>query len=205
MRTQIVAGALLLGLGVGLFVLQRPTQAVPDRERKPVDLAGVERLVFFAVLEGLYTDGVTNEDVDIILGVDAKTKRPNMEKNFVYTCPLCHPAYDACVLYRGRQPFYGKKSGGDTFGAALPSAIAKKLSSSKDEERHQAIQGLIDTWVRRRLDDMRLTKDEREEWTQKIAEGRDKGMAALKARAAADAKSSCPICEGAFGACKKQQ
>ena len=34
---------------------------------------------------------------------------------------------------------------------------------------------------------------------------RDKGMAALKARAAADAKSTCPICEGAFGACKKQQ
>jgi hypothetical protein len=202
MRTRIVAGSLIFSLAVGLFLLQRPTQAVPDRERKPIDMAAVERLVFFAVLEGLYTDGVTNEDVDTILGVDPKTKQQNMEANFVYTCPLCHPAFDACQQYRARRPFYGRKDSKDTFGKGLASEAERKLHSPKPDERRQAIQELIDTWVRRRLDDMRLTKGELEEWKQKIAEGREKGMAALKARPGDDPKSTCPICEGALGACK---
>jgi hypothetical protein len=53
--------------------------------------------VFHAVLEGLYTDGVSNEVVDKIL-------KPDLLANFVHQCPLCHPAYQAFLLYRDRQP-----------------------------------------------------------------------------------------------------
>src|SRR5688572_9755879 len=51
------------------------------------------QLVFFAVLEGLYRDGVTNSDVDLIIP-PGDGGRPRFDNEiFVYACPLCHPAF----------------------------------------------------------------------------------------------------------------
>src|SRR5688572_10638658 len=62
------------------------------------------QLIFFAVLEGLYRDGVINGDVDLIIPPGEGGKPAFDQETFVYACPLCHPAFEAFRLYRQRQP-----------------------------------------------------------------------------------------------------
>jgi hypothetical protein len=162
------------------------------------------QLVFFAVLEGLYTDGVTNEVVDRILAVDPTTGQPRMEEHFVYACPLCHPAFEAFRLYRLRSPFSGLKAGGDTFGTGLDARVVSQLMSEKQADRLAAVQALIDTWVRRRIDSLRLTKEERADLSKRLEERRQEGMAQLKA-GQSDRYAGwkgCAVCDGAAGACR---
>ena len=52
------------------------------------------RLVFFAVLQGLYEDGVSDEVVNSIVPPDKKG-REKMRHSFVLDCPLCQPTYEA--------------------------------------------------------------------------------------------------------------
>ncbi len=185
------------------------TLAAEEGERKFVD-SGVwientaSQTVFFAVLEGLYTDGVTNEVVDCILSPDPKSGEPRYNEHFVYACPLCHPAYEAFRLYRARPTFYGLKGEPDTFPGRFPAEVVMKLHSDRIEDRLPAIQTLIEGWVRRYLDKMRLTPEEREQVTAHMKLGRDRGMKMLETNRekgfSFNAKT-CAICEGSFGAC----
>jgi hypothetical protein len=153
-------------------------------------------MVFFAVLEGLYTDGVENETVDLII------PSGRFQDHFVDCCPLCQPAYEAFRLYRSRERFIGFKEPPDTFGKGLDAMVVGKLRSSKKTERLEAIQGLVSTWVRRRLDSMRLSEEERTAWSQRVEERRQQGMARLQleqAKGQSDAKG-CAICDGSAAA-----
>lgn len=140
----------------------------------------VSQLVFFAVLEGLYRDGVTDSDVDLIIPPGDGDKPRFESEVFVYACPLCHPAFEAFRLYRQRDQIFGLKGKLDTFGTGLDEAIRMRLRSSNADERRQAIEGLISRWVSQRLEMMRLTKAEREEITGEIEKGRKQGMSGLK-------------------------
>src|SRR5262249_38066228 len=62
------------------------------------------RLVFFAVLQGLYEDGVSDEVVNSIVPPDKKG-REKMRHSFVLQCPLCQPAYEAFCVYQSRPRF----------------------------------------------------------------------------------------------------
>jgi len=164
------------------------------------------QLVFFAVLEGLYRDGVTNGDVDLIIP-RGEGGGPKFNKEiFVYACPLCHPAFEAFRLYRQRERIFGLKAKVDTFGAGLDEAVRKRLRSQNADERRQAVEGLISRWVSQRLEMMRLTKAERAEITLEIEKGRKQGMGGLKqaieAGEASQSRTNCAICDGSFGACK---
>lgn len=179
----------------------------PREKPRIIDPGSCTQLVFFAVLEGLYEDGVSTDDVERILAVDPRTKQPRLEEHFVYSCPLCMPAFDAMVLYRSRPNFYGRKDSADTFGPGLEPAIKKKLDSAQKADQLEAVQTLVNRWVGRRLDSMRLTKDEREQWTAVIEEGRQKGMAFLQAVQAGNRNEylgwkGCAICDGSAGACQ---
>ena len=156
----------------------------------------VRRLIFFAVLEGLYTDGVSNETVDLII--------PNgsYDLHFVYGCPLCGPAYDAFKLYRKREPFYSLKMPTDTFGKGLDWEINRKLWSPDRNVRFEAIQGLIQKWVTRKLESMNISDEEFTEISQRIEEGRKQGMMLLNKVVNSPDRTKCPICDGAAGACK---
>jgi hypothetical protein len=88
------------------------------------------RFVFFAVLEGCYTDGLIEWDMDLII-----PKHPNghrdMLANFVLSCPLCAPAADAFKLYAERnylsiQP--SKAARHKTFGRGLDKAVKAELA-----------------------------------------------------------------------------
>ncbi len=166
------------------------------------------QLVFFAVLEGLYRDGVKNDDVDVIVP-PGQHGRPKFDNdNFVYACPLCHPAYEAFCLYSQRQEFYGLKLPVDAFGKGLDPAISARLHNQNVDERRKAIQELINRWVSQRLEMMRQTDAEREAITREMEQGRKQGMGSLKRLVqvgqAIQARTNCPICDGSFGACTRR-
>ena len=72
------------------------------------------QFVFFAVLEGLYRDGVQNEVVDAIIGLAPK-QGEQVKTHFVFRCELCHATYEAFKAYRQRPMFMNAK-GASTFG-----------------------------------------------------------------------------------------
>jgi len=164
------------------------------------------RQIFYAVLEGLFEDGVSDEDVDRILMIDPKTKAP---MHFVYGCPLCNPALDALRVYRVRGPWH-YKAAGNTFGRGLDAQTRASLASDAMADRFGAVQGLIQRWVKARMKLMRLTKDERAQWTHAIADMSKKGNAMLsELRRSGRAgelgtMKACPICSGAEGACQAE-
>ena len=160
----------------------------------------VSQLIFFAVLEGLYRNGVSNEDVDLIIPPGKNGKGNFDPEHFVYACPLCHPVFEAFRLYRQREVFYGFKGRVPTFGSGLDAALTAGLHRPDAAQRRRAIEGLISRWVTARLDMMRLSKRERETITREMEQGRKQGMGSLKT--GTSTRTNCPICDASFGACK---
>lgn len=191
---------------LGVLSVRGDTRKPRERPRV-IDPAYCPQLVFFAVLEGLYEDGVSTEDVNRVLAVDPRTNQAHFSEHFVDACPLCVPAFDAFVLYRSRPRFYQRKDSADTFGPGLDPISVKKLHSNMKADQLEAIQTMVNRWVIRRLESMRLTKDEREQWTAVIEEGRRKGMGQLQQAQAAKQNEypgwkGCAICDGAAAACR---
>ncbi len=167
------------------------------------------RMIFYAVLEGCYEDGLTNEDIDIIIPKNERGGR-KMNANFVHTCPLCQPAFDAFSLYASREKFDGQKvTKYNTFGPGLDDETKKQLRA-EPKKRRKAIQGLISRWVEKRADLLRLTKEERSDLQGALKEMKEKGDEALSKFQKYDPGTfffesykdweGCPICEGAVGA-----
>ena len=178
-----------------------------DEVEKPTPLGekDLQQLIFHSVLEGLYSDGVGNDDVDIILRRDPEQGYVH----FIYGCPICMPAIDALLVYRGRAKFYARKKESDTFGDGLDKFTRERLRSREDKERLDAINGMVTRWVERRMKMMRLEPGERKAWEELVAQGRKKGMEALRSmqkvnQAGAHQKlSNCAICEAAYGAARR--
>lgn len=119
------------------------------------------QLVFFAVLEGLYTDGVPDEVVDLIVPPKAE-REAGVQRCFVFRCPLCHAAYEAFVLYQNRQGFNGSNEKRSTFGTGFDKSLAEALKSDKPQERVFAMGRLIRPWIEKRMNMQNLDKKESE-------------------------------------------
>lgn len=164
--TLVVRLSLLL-LGIGLA--ETDAGESPDSTRQ---------FMFMAVLEGLYVDGVSNETIDLIIPAKA-----GFREHFIYGCPMCMPTYDAMVLYRSRDGFYGMKppeSPPDTFGPGLSDEIKTQLASSNKETRLMAIESLVRRWVDRRIDLMNLDEVKQAHLLAVLEEGSMKGGEALE-------------------------
>ena len=149
------------------------------------------QMIFFAVLEGLYSDGVPNEVVDLII------PKGRFDDHFVYACPLCHPAYEAMRLYRQRNDFYGLKASRNTFGSGIAHGDAfDKLHSPDRAVRLHAIQGLIQDWVARRLSSLNLSEVQRGHMIELMEEGRKHGAEMLQKKNDAWPLKGCAICDG---------
>jgi hypothetical protein len=154
------------------------------------------REIFFAVLEGLYNDGVDSEVLQSIL----RRKADGTLEHFVWTCPICMPAFEAMSLYSRRESFQCFKIAQDTFGEGLAPDTRTSLIDGNLKVRQETIDHLVRSWVERRLDKLRLTPQERHTWSQVLAERRKIGMTILSRTPNAELKS-CPFCDGAAGAC----
>lgn len=119
------------------------------------------QLVFFAVLEGLYTDGVPDEVVDLIVPPNAENDG-KVERCFVFRCPMCHAAYEAFVLYQRRQAFNGSNEAKSTFGRDFDRTIIDSLKSDKASTRVVAMGNLIRPWIDRKINSLKMTDAERD-------------------------------------------
>lgn len=165
------------------------------RQDQPRQISAVEfrRFIFFAVLEGLFEDGVPNKLVERVLEADAK----GAYVNFVYGCPICMPAVEAFRAFATRwDTFYYAQKGESYFhGPSVPDDIAKVLDDSDAAKRRAGLQKLIERHVKRRMDLLHLDEGERKAWRAAIEGGRKKGMELLQAQKL-DLKQ-CPTCDGA--------
>jgi hypothetical protein len=160
-----------------------------------------EPMIFFAVLEGLYRDGVDTEVAKRLASTEPKVQAPRF---FIYSCPLCMPAFNAVRLYASRPEFAGDKAGRTTFGAGLPEDVRAAILGDDQVAARGAVEGLIERWVSAHLERMHLPKEERAAWLLRIGEMREKGNAILASyheqggpyAEAYRGWKQCPICEG---------
>jgi hypothetical protein len=119
------------------------------------------QFVFFAVLEGLYKDGVPKEVVDMV--IDPPRSLDNKVKHsFVFQCDICHAAYEAFVLYSRRQTFQ-KSAGRDTFGKGVNEKIISGLKAEEASVRVFALGDMMRPWIAARVEQMKLSKEKQEE------------------------------------------
>ncbi|MEM0898138.1 MAG: hypothetical protein AAGJ79_14770 [Verrucomicrobiota bacterium] len=168
------------------------------------------RFVFFAVLEGCFNDGVTQEEIDLIIPLrPEKEGFRNITTNMVLTCPLCSPSFDAFRLYADRLTFISsitKEKGYNTFGPGLSNDVLEELAKPGLPCRN-AIQGLIQKWIDERIERSHLPKRKEQALRKELAEMRKDGEAALvrlqngelgeELQAHYKEWKGCPVCSGA--------
>ena len=182
-----------------------PSQGLqPSAELSDSRFAGArdefDQEIFFAVLEGLYRDGVSTEVVEKILVTDEVTGYP---ANFIWCCPICMPALDAFNLYRARPRFVAIKTYKDTFGEGLSAEVIARLENPVMQVRQGAIRELVESWVRQRVDSQNLTYDERLRFEENMRMRRKQGMEFLHSYQEQGLGGSyvemndCAFCDGA--------
>ena len=126
------------------------------------------QFVFFAILEGLYRDGIQDEVVDLVLGetVDLDVK---VKHCFVFKCELCHAAYEAFALYKAR-PAFKNTEGKTTFGKGAGEGVIKELKSEDTRTRVYAMGNLIRPWIQHRVKETRMTVEEQKVMAEQFRE-----------------------------------
>ncbi len=201
----LAASAVVIGVPPAAAELTVAGGETVHAPRLPKNHEEVRQAIFFAVLEGLYNDGVDTETAKLLSAVDKETGAP---RYFVYSCPICMPALDAVRLYAGRPGFYGSKSGKDTFGKGLSEVTRAQLAMDDPQVRIATFQALILGWMHEYMENMRLTPDEHEHWARWLSDLREKGNARLEQYLEEGGPyaevyrgwEKCPACEGSNGA-----
>jgi hypothetical protein len=180
-----------------LLALAPVLLAAPAPQQRARKFEG-DHWIFFAVLEGLFADGVPDEIVAKILEPEEKGGR---HANFVYGCGICNPSLEAFRAYLARHKYaYGRK--GDMVGEpALPAELTSLLSDTTAEARRAGLHLLIQRYVQRRAQLLRLTEQERTGLMDDFAERRKQGMEML--RSAKLPWKECPSCEGTYDVFKR--
>lgn len=121
------------------------------------------QLVFFAVLEGLYRDGVKDDVVENVIGApssktDEKSLESRMRLSFVSGCPLCRPTFEAFLAYQNRP----RASDGLAiqFGDGLDEKLRRDLLSDETMTRLKALRSPVQGWVLAKLESSGLSDAE---------------------------------------------
>jgi hypothetical protein len=157
------------------------------------------RFIFYAVLEGAYEEGLSEETVSILLGEKGT-------EHFVISCPICDPAYNALRAYQDAPKFTSKKVSQKGFGTGLSDEELALVSGSV-EDRRKLIRTLVSRWIEARFTLLNLPEDREKEMRESLQEMSEKGTAILEnfkkggngdqlAKAYADWEF-CPSCSGA--------
>ena len=176
MKIPIVSVAAALALAPASPLLAKGPVATPTPEKTSVvwQEDPLCQFVFFAVLEGLYRDGVQNEVVDAILAADVKSLDAKVKHSFVFKCELCHAVYEAFNLYRAR-PAFANTEGKVSFGKGVDLKILKDLEGDKVRNRVYAMGSLIRPWIQHRVEATRMTDAEKETMKAKFKEYAEEG------------------------------
>ena len=185
MKIHLIALALAAVAGLAPAAPQQGRIAVKTRE--------FNRFIFFAVLEGLYEDGVPKEVVDRIL------QKGDRYTHFVYACPICTPVVEAFRAFsmRGEYHYSWKDEDGAYLGRTLPEELLKTLKDPSIEVFRDGMEKLIRRFLRRRMDLLRFTADDRNAFSEAMEMGRKEGMSSLPA--SNPGLKKCPSCEAGVG------
>jgi hypothetical protein len=135
--------------------------AKPDSDLVKWQDSEAGQFVYFAVLEGLFRDGVPNDVVDLVIN-PARDLDNKVKHVFVLECDICHAAYEAFVFYRKRQVF--QKSGGrDTFGNGVKEQIVTGLKHEDARTRVYALGAMMRPWILARVEQQKLSREKQEE------------------------------------------
>jgi len=172
LTTSLLAAPWAAGDSPAKSAAKPPAAAATDPEPS-VEPAAAEwrrdpacQLVFFAVLEGLYTDGVSDEAVNLI--VPPNSGKAGVEHSFVFRCPLCHAAYEAFVLYQNRTAFNGSGEQRSTMGSTFDPKITEQLKSKEVRTRVYAMGALIRPWIEKRMNLMKLGEKDQQALLKKL-------------------------------------
>ena len=198
-----------------LFALHSPALAADpslEASKKAVEWQKDEtcQFVFFAVLEGLYRDGIQNEIVDAVIGEKIDKKENKIKTHFVFRCELCHATYEAFRTYRNRPAFLDAK-GASTFGKGTDLKLLKELQSKDARTRIYSMGRLIRPWIMQRIEETRKTPAEKTAMKEKFAGYAREGKDILRAHQQAKDGfyldwrfyGSCQACEAAKDLGKK--
>ena len=202
MKSTLIA-LLTLGLCLPLLAQNKPK---PDVANRNVEWQKEEmcQFVFFAVLEGLYRDGIQNEIVDAIIGDKIVKKENRVKTHFVFRCKLCHATYEAFRTYRNRPAFMQTK-GASTFGNGVDLNRLKKLRSNDARTRIYAMGALVRPWIMHRIKETRKTPEEKTAMKKQFTKYAQEGADLLKTHKRAkdgfyldwSFYGSCQACEAA--------
>jgi hypothetical protein len=174
MKTSLFAIALGLVTSVSTFAPAPLIAAEAARENK---IDETSQFIFHSVLEGLYEDGLTNDDVAQIL----MRREKESYFHFIYACPVCNATIWALQAYESRPAaFYGLKLGGSTFGGGLSKELHDQLYSKEPAQRLTAINTLVKSWIERRMKRLRLSADEQKALVKQLELKREEGMKMLE-------------------------
>ena len=190
-----------------LLPLSPPLQAAeedPSKESVAWQDDELCQFVFFAVLEGLYRDGVQNEVVDAIIGDLVEKKEDKVKTHFVFRCELCHATYEAFRAYRTRPTFMDTKDR-SSFGKGVDLERLEELGSEDARTRVYAMGKLVRPWIMHRIEETRKTPEEKTAMKKAFRKYVEEGRLLLEAHQAAKDEfyldwsfyGSCQACEAA--------
>jgi hypothetical protein len=167
MKTRILLFAILAALTL---------HAAPPREPQSSDgIDETSQFIFFAVLEGLYADGVSNDEVSQIL----MKREGETYFHFIYSCPVCNATIWALEAYKARpDSLYGLKRIGNTFGPGIPLGQRDNLFGDDAGKRLTVINALVKKWIERRMKPFPAA--ERKTLAEQLEKKREEGMKALE-------------------------
>ena len=177
----------VVAAAAGAFALQDKERPITDHERT--------RFLFFAVYEGLIEDGAPKASVKSILD-----KR---EEWFVGQCPLCDSvfsAFNAYFVYTENHGWKAERRDGlpDWYGSGWSQETVEELKRSELKRRHAAFQAIVEKYVARRFETVRMTAARRDRMHESLKIGMKEGLTRLKESGSEDLfPASCPSCEGA--------
>lgn len=160
-----------------MAAVSAPAQTTTRKGSQIPEFDDTARFIFYSVLEGLYEDGLSNEDVDQVL-----MKNPGQSYfHFIYACPVCNATIWALESYRTRpEQFYAMKTIGGTFGPGLSPEVHQRLHGDDPKQRLGAINLLVQTWMDRRIKSLNLTEPARVKLLAALEEKRQQGVKALE-------------------------
>jgi uncharacterized C2H2 Zn-finger protein len=184
---KLAAIAILAGLGAAAFGLQERERPVTNEERT--------RFLFHAIYEGLIEDGAQLASVKAILD-----KRNEW---FIARCPVCDSvfaAFQAYFMYSENHGWKTDRADGlpDWFGRGWSKETVADLKHPEVKRRHAALKGIVEKYVARRFETVKMTDARRDRMQESLKIGMKEGLGFLKDSGGEDLfPSSCPSCEGA--------
>jgi hypothetical protein len=159
---------------------REPDPAPPVRSHE-VSNEFCSRFLFLAVFEGLWEDGADSRVIQALL------KNPG--DHFVAKCPICTPVSHAFLVYAKSEDVLGYASRGNGW----PKAIQDELISPDRAIRLKALEKLVDRYVARRLESVRMSDEDKKSLESRLIMSKKLGMT-YKDKGFGD---FCPSCNGA--------